>query len=157
MDERGSLENMNLSGIEFSKDGRSVTLFLVDTISPFTNSNIEFHNVYSFILHRGLEDEFPYYVGDLVWKELDKEEKQIALEKAKYPVSNENGVFSIIESKIISAHIEGGVCGHILAEKVVFIETPNTKDGLYRCRVNESGNPIDPDAPGEFVTPFPGF
>jgi hypothetical protein len=156
MDERGQLENVNLSGIEFSNEGDSVTLHMVGIVPPYKSSRLECHNVYSFILHRPPDDQIPYYVGELVWKELAEAEKQAALEKVKYPIFNQDGTFFVLKSRIVSVHVEGGVCGDILAEKVMLIETLSNEGRPHRRRMDALGNPVGPDDPDEFIAPLPG-
>ena len=155
MGERGEIENVNLSGIEFSSEGDSVTLHLVDMVPPYKNSRFECRNVISFILHRPPDDQVPYYVGELTWRELADEEKQAGLEEVNYPIFNQDGTFFGLSRRIVSVHLEGGVCGDILTENVILIDGPTDGGKPYRRRVDSSGNPIGPDDPGEFVAPLP--
>jgi hypothetical protein len=156
MNGHGLLENINLSGIEFNSKGDSVTLHLVGMVPPYQSSRFECHNVYSFILHRPPDDQIPYYVGELAWRELGDAEKQTALEKVKYPIFDQDGAFLALKATIFSVHVEGAVCGDILAERVMVIETSSSEGRPYRRRVDASGNPLGPDDPGEFVSPLPG-
>jgi len=49
--------------------------------------------------------------------------KKAALDKVGYPFFGPGGEDLALKEKIVSVHMEGGICGDILAEKVVFIET----------------------------------
>jgi hypothetical protein len=122
MDERGEIENVNLSGIEFNNEGNSVAFHLVGMVPPYKNSRFECHNVYSFILHRPPDDQIPYYVGELTWRVLSNEEKQTALEKVKYPIFDQDGAFFVLRATMISVHVEGGVCADVLAENVTLVD-----------------------------------
>jgi hypothetical protein len=132
MDQRGQIEDVNLSGIEFTAEGDSVTLHLVGMVPPYRTSRVECHNIYSFIMHCPPDDQIPYYVGELVWRELSEEEKQTALEKVRYPIFDQHGAFFVLNERIIAVHVEGGLCCDILAQKVTLIETPSSEGILYR-------------------------
>lgn len=121
----GLIENVNLSGIEFNGNGDSVTLHLVGMVPPFQNSRFECYNIYCFNLHRPTDEQIPYYVGELSWRELGDSEKQIALEKAGYSFFDHGGEFFDFKTKIFSVHMEGGAWADILAERVMVIETTN--------------------------------
>lgn len=156
MGKHGLIENTNLSRIEFNSKGNSVTLHLVEMVPPYQHSRFECHNVYSFILHRLPDDEIPYYIGELTWRELGDAEKQAILEKVKYPFFGPNGTFFALKAKLFSVHLEGGICGDILTEKVIVIKTSSNEGLPYRPRVDALGNPLGPDDPDEFVSPLPG-
>lgn len=127
MDRGGLIENINLSGIEFNSKGDSVTLHLVGMIPPYQNSRFECHNIYSFNLHRSPGEQIPHYVGELSWRELDDAEKHVALEEVEYPFFDQEGKILELKGKIFLIHVEGGVCGDILTEKVVVTETKSSE------------------------------
>ena len=122
MDGHGLLENINLSGIEFNSKGDSVTFHLVGMVPPYQNSRFVCHNIYSFELHRSPDLAIPYYIGELVWRELGDAEKKAVLEKVDYPFFDQKGDRLTLKGKIFTVHVEGGICGDILAEKVMFTE-----------------------------------
>jgi hypothetical protein len=77
------------------------------------------------MLHRYPDDQLPYYVGELVWRELREEEIETALERVKYPMFNQRGAFYPL-NRVVTVHLEGGVCCDILAEDVALVETPSS-------------------------------
>lgn len=119
------IENVNLSDIKFSDEGDSVTFHLVEMMPPYKHCRLECQNVYSFIMHRSPDDRIPYFIGELVWRELTEGEKHTALERAEYPIFDQNGAFFAC-GRIIAVHVEGGICCDILAENVTLIDaTPS--------------------------------
>ena len=81
MDRCGLIENINLSGIEFNREGDTVTFVLVEMVPPYQSRRFVCHNIHSIILHRLTGDYFPYFVGEIVWRELIDSEKRLHLIK----------------------------------------------------------------------------
>ena len=57
-----------------------------------------------------------------MWRELSDAEKKAVLEKVDYPFFDQKGDRLTLKGKIFTVHVEGGICGDILAEKVMFTE-----------------------------------
>src|SRR5947208_2455610 len=116
MHEDGRIENVNLTSIQFSDGGESVTLHLVGMVPPYKKSRLQCHNIYSLVWHRSLDLEAPYYVGELAWRQLADEEKHAALDKVRYSILDKNGNVLVPRNTMTAIHIDGAVCAEILTE-----------------------------------------
>ena len=115
MAEAGEINNVNLSGIQFTEDGRAMNLHLIGMTPPYGTTIAQCQTVFSIRWDIGPDADFPYYVGELIWHELSQKEKQALLEKADYSIFDSTGQPAIATRRIIHVHLDGDIYGELLA------------------------------------------
>ena len=117
------LEAINLVGMEFCDQGRSLQFEIIDSIPPHTLQLVTFKNVVCVKLFQAGGDEYPLIIVDLNWREVPEQEKESVLIANEFPILDASGRPRILKTPLVAAHIEGDLVGDVLAEEVN-ISTP---------------------------------
>jgi hypothetical protein len=119
MKQAGHIEVVNVLGIEFVENGRSLRFEIIESIPPHATSFVTFKNACCVKLFQSGSDEFPLVVIDLTWQAIPAEERHQVLASHEYPISNESGEPLPADRPLVWAHLEGEIVGDVLAEQVV--------------------------------------
>jgi hypothetical protein len=112
------IDIVNLVGIEYTDNGKSLRFELIDSTPPYGTRFITFRNAYLVALCRDRDDGFPFVICEMTWKQVPPIEKRDILTKLRYPFFDEAGDPHLCDTALIAAHLEGQVTGDILAERV---------------------------------------
>lgn len=128
MSEPGAILNRSLAEIRFTPDGRSVQLFLTDSIPPYGTIVLTCENLLVFHLHRTADDAAPYFLGEIKGQPLSGPSQSHILSRLGYSFLNERGdMLTPGWPNSVHLHLEGSLCGDIVC---------------HRCSVREEGPPV---------------
>ena len=113
------LDFVNLVGIDFVDEGKSLRLEVVDSIPPHDVRFLTFKNAFSIRLCQSRDDGFPFVLCELTWRLVEPEEMGSILAELAYPFFDSNGVPLLHDEPLVVARLEGAMVGSILAEEVV--------------------------------------
>jgi hypothetical protein len=113
------MEVVNVVGIEFVDNGRSLRLEIVESIPPHVTSYVTFRNTYGIKFFQAGGEEFPMVVIDLSWRTIPDGEKQQLLSAHQYPILDELQRPFVVGRPIVASHFEGAIVGDVFAEEVV--------------------------------------
>lgn len=114
----GCLEVVDVNGIVFTDDGKSLRLEFVETIPPYATSFILFRNVLVTKLYRADGDEFPLTVVDLSWHAVADADLEQVLALGGFPFFDALGRPRVPQVPLVIAHLEGDLSGEVIAEDV---------------------------------------
>jgi hypothetical protein len=115
----GRIEVVNVVGIEFVENGRSLRFELIESCPPHAVSFITFSNTCCVKLFQSGGEEFPLLVIELTWQAVPMEERQQTLQAHGYPIVVDDGSFWHADRPLVWVHLEGAILGDILAEQVL--------------------------------------
>ncbi|WP_146373210.1 hypothetical protein [Symmachiella macrocystis] len=115
----GHLEVVDINGIVFTEEGRSLCLEFVETIPPYGTFFVTFSNVLVTKLFRDGRDEFPLTVIDLKWQPIPNAEIKAVLFAHGSPFLDSFGNPRVPSTPLVIAHLEGDLVGDVIAEDVV--------------------------------------
>lgn len=119
MDSAARMEAVNLVGIEFVDEGRSLRLEIVESIPPHGVSFITFRNAFAVRLFQTRDDGFPFVLCELTWRAVGPAEQDDILAALAYPFFGSDGRPLLLDAPLVVARLEGAMVGEILAEEVV--------------------------------------
>ena len=119
MSETGRMEVVNVVGMEFVDNGRSLRLEIVASIPPYATSYLTFRNTYGIKLFQAGGEEFPMVVVDLTWRAIPDEEKQQFLSAHEYPILDQLQRPLPLARPLVLSHLEGAIVGDVFAEEVI--------------------------------------
>ena len=126
--ERRSLDCVNLVGISFASDGRSLEIEIRASIPPYAAGVVYLENVIVFKMARSQDDGFPYFIPELSWQVFAESESQDILAKVDYPFRDVQQEPTPPQGEIVVLNLEGAICGEIVAERVEYIESAESEN-----------------------------
>jgi hypothetical protein len=114
------LDVFGLVGIEYTDNGKSVRLEIVDTMPPYGTRSLTFRNAYVVRLCQDRDDGFPFVICEMNLCHVRHDEKKDILTRLQYPFFDEAGIPHLMDQTLLVAHLEGAMTGDILAESVDF-------------------------------------
>jgi hypothetical protein len=113
------MEAVNVVGIEFTDNGRSLRLELVESLPPYAGSFLTCTNACCVKLYKCGADEFPLVVVDLSWGPVCTDAKARVLMEHGYPIEDEFGAPLPAARPLAWARFEGALVGDVLADEIL--------------------------------------
>ena len=115
----GRKEVINIVGIEYIDEGKSLRFEIIDSIPPYSTSFLTFKNVCVAKIFQCSGEEFPTIVIDLFWQSLCENEKEKILSDHDFPFVGLSGELLVPSGPMVIAHLEGSIVGDVIAESVI--------------------------------------